>query len=112
MIQELNDENWESFLTHPRALLIVGKKGCAACQEWTEELVREGGAPIPIGKATLGGEEKLTGFKRAMGIWLQSLEGLPSNSLWEGGARVKEWYGGGYDRLVTRLDGMGWRSGE
>ena len=110
---ELDDSNWEGFLTHPRALLVVGKKGCAACAEWSDELVREAGAlTIPVGKVTLGGEGKLTHFKRVMGIWLQSLEGLPHNTLWEDGARVKEWSGGGYDRLVTRLHGLGWRNGE
>ena len=125
MLEHIDDSNYEDFLSHPRALLFIGKETCDPCNRWTAELsahLMEGNSPdtnvgltstpslaqldFRWGKVTLG-KGKLTNFKRDHGIWLSQVRDLPHNTLWIDGMLTKEWTGGGVDRLTSRLQGQG-----
>lgn len=109
-LEMIDDSNFEEFLSAPAVLLFVGKEGCGPCMEWTQELKNElTSLDLPgvrFGKLALG-EGKHTNFKRVHGVWLSHLRELPYNSLWVNGAIVKEWPGGGFDRLTSRLQSLG-----
>jgi hypothetical protein len=122
MIEILTDADWESFLESGTRVLLIGKAECPACQVWGSELTAAlmdegvnqppGGAlplgrlPIRWGKITLD-RGPLTQFKREHGPWLMTLKDLPHNSIWMDGIRLKEWPGGGMERLRSRLIGLG-----
>ena len=125
MLEHIDDSNYEDFLSHPHALLFIGKETCDPCNRWTAELsahLMEGNSPdtnvgltstpslaqldFRWGKVTLG-TGKLTNFKRDHGIWLSQVRDLPHNTLWIDGMLTKEWTGGGVDRLTSRLQALG-----
>lgn len=107
-LEMIDDANFEEFLSAPLSFLMIGKVGCGPCMEWTAEL-ESSGESFPLvrfGKITVGGENKLTNFKRAHGTWLIRVREMPYNSLWVNGKIVKEWPGGGMDRLINRLKNL------
>lgn len=108
-LETIDDGNFEEFLASPAAFLLIGKEGCEACINWTNQLVSSDLSlpKVRLGKLVLGGG-KLTNFKRANGVWLSHVRELPHNSIWVNGTMVKEWLGGGeVDRLTNRLEGLG-----
>lgn len=106
-LEKIDDTNFEDFLSSPLAFLMIGKEGCGPCMEWTAELEKsEDVFPlVRFGKITIG-EGILTNFKRVHGTWLSHMREMPYNSLWTEGKMVKEWPGGGMDRLISRLNNL------
>ncbi len=105
-LERITGENWREFISAPMAVLLLGRKGCPACAEWTEELthyLEEGEFPeVRFGKMELDGKG-LMDFKRE-NLWLASVGGLPHNVIFQQGKRAKEFSGGGVDRMKNRLN--------
>lgn len=106
-LEILDRENWEEFLSAPIAVLMLGKTGCAACENWTQELnewIESGDNPegVRIGKLLLD-TPGLGRFKMAQD-WVSQVDVLPFNAIYVNGERVKEWAGGNLTRLVNRLN--------
>lgn len=108
-LEELNGDNWQSFVQSPLAVLVLGKSDCQHCIEWSE-LLKAHLAENPnwfdgevrIGKITLD-TKGLTSFKRANQEWLKTLDVLPYNAIYQNGEKIKEFAGLGVDRLTNRL---------
>ena len=106
-VLEIIDRNsWEEFLNSPVAVLVLGKNGCQACAEWTEELngwFSGGTAPdqVRFGKILLD-TPGMGRFKIAQS-WVSDVDVLPFNAIFINGERVKEWAGGKLSRLENRL---------
>ena len=105
-LEILSRETWEEFVASPRVFLMIGKSDCPACNEWTtgleEFLAADSEFPdVRFGKVLLD-TPGLGGFKKA-NAWLAAVHDLPYNVVFRDGARVKEWVGGGVDRMVNRL---------
>lgn len=99
---------WEDLLVAPIAYLMLGKSDCEHCGKWTDDLQAylagdEAAefAGVRFGKMLLE-TPGLGGFKKA-NPWLAAIEHLPYNLLYHNGAKVKDWPGGGLDRLQNRL---------
>jgi hypothetical protein len=106
-LEAIHGENWQTFLTAPLAVLMLGKSDCEHCAEYTEELhgfLAGDAAPgdVRFGKMLLdrGG---LAGFKRA-NPWLADVDVLPYTLIYRRGEKVAEFAGGGIGRLQSRLD--------
>jgi hypothetical protein len=123
MLEIIDDSNFSEFLFAPNSFLLIGKSTCDACNIWTNELLGHlldtgsstgiekanlqlSHLPIRWGKVSLNTGGTLTNFKRTHGVWLSHIRDLPYNSLWSNGQLVKEWPGGGIDRLTNRLHSM------
>jgi hypothetical protein len=101
-VEMLGRADWQEFLEAPFAMLMLGKTGCQACEQWTEEL---GSWDIPdgvrIGKILLD-TPGMGRFKIAH-PWVSEVDVLPYNALFVDGELVKQWAGGGVTRLENRL---------
>lgn len=108
-LELIDDTNFEEFLGSPLSFLMIGRVDCEPCRVWTNELEssQQGFPLVRGGKLLIGGNGKLTNFKRTHGAWLSHVREMPHNSLWIGGEMVKEWSGGGMDRLINRLKNIG-----
>jgi hypothetical protein len=105
-LEMLDRTSWEAFLAAPRAVLMLGKTDCAACNTWTEELstfldTDEEFSDVRFGKLLLD-QPGLVAFKRAHD-WVAGVTDLPYNVIFIDGERAKEFAGGGADRLANRL---------
>ncbi|MGF1511521.1 MAG: hypothetical protein ACFB9M_18665 [Myxococcota bacterium] len=105
-LESIDGKNWKDFLESPKAVLVIGKTDCAACQEWTDELSTflEGGAApedVRFGKLLID-RPGLTDFKRA-NPWLKDVSVLPFTVLYQSGTQKKSFAGKGIDRLNNRL---------
>lgn len=108
-LEVLEGNAWEELVRAPLAVLMLGKTDCAACAAWTEELesfLAGDAAPsdVRFGKIYLD-HPGLVSFKRA-NPWISELENLPCNVLYRNGERVKQWLGGGVERMTSRLDSV------
>jgi hypothetical protein len=106
-LEKLDGKNWESLLSAPAAVLMLGKSDCPACAEWTAELegflaTDDRFRHVRFGKLLLD-TPGLVSFKRA-NPWIAELDVLPVNVLYVNGQEVKRFAGSGVDRLVTRLE--------
>jgi len=105
-LELLDRETWEAFTQAPLAFLMLGKKDCEHCAKWTDELTAFLAADTEFAAARFGklliDTPGLGAFKKA-NPWLAEVEVLPYNLLYQAGQRVKDWPGGGIDRLVNRL---------
>jgi hypothetical protein len=108
-LEAVGPENWESFIhSEPAAVLMLGKDDCEACGAWTEELrafLAGAGDRFPgvrFGKMNLRQPGLLHYKKRSP--WLAELDVLPYNVIYVKGEPVKQYAGGGIERLVNRLD--------
>jgi hypothetical protein len=106
-LEILDGRSWEPFVAAPAAVLMLGKSDCDACKAWSAELEgflasdeRFGG--VRFGKVLLD-TPGLASFKRA-NPWIAGLDSLPFNVIFVKGERVKDFAGGGIDRLVNRLE--------
>jgi hypothetical protein len=106
-LEAIDGRSWEAFVAAPAAVLMLGKSDCEACKAWTAEL--EGFlakddrfSQVRFGKVLLD-TPGLASFKRA-NPWLAGLDSLPFNVIYVKGERVKEFAGGGIERLVNRLE--------
>lgn len=107
-LETIGRENWQELLAAPVAYLMLGKGDCEHCAKWTAELTAflasdaaaefEG---VRFGKMLLE-TPGLGAFKKA-NPWLAGIEHLPFNLLYQNGEQVKDWPGGGLDRLQNRL---------
>ena len=105
-LETLGPSDWEQFLAAPYAVLVLGKSDCDNCAQWTAELSAhlddESRWPnVRFGKLLLD-TPGLVSFKRA-NPWIADLDVLPYTVIYVGGARSKEFAGGGADRLDSRL---------
>lgn len=105
-LEAIDGQNWEEFLKSPKAVLLLGKTDCAACNEWAaelEEFLASGEAPqdVRFGKMLID-EPGLVSFKRANG-WLKDVHDLPFTVIYQDGDRKKSFVGKGVERLSNRL---------
>ena len=106
-LQKLSGQDWQEFVAAPAAVLILGKSDCAHCNEWSAELEEALQASsfhpdIRFGKLLLD-QPGLISFKRA-NPWIADLDVLPYNLIYREGESLKEWAGGGLERLNNRLN--------
>lgn len=106
-IEAVDGSTWESFVSSPAAVLVIGKSDCHACASWSEELeaLLERDARwghVRFGKLLLD-KPGLVSFKRA-NPWLAEVDQLPFNVIYVNGQPVKRFAGGGAERLVFRLE--------
>ncbi len=106
-LETLDGQSWEAFAAAPVAVLILGKSDCEACRAWTTELSSwldgdDAFRHVRFGKLLLD-TPGLISFKRA-NPWIADVDTLPFNVLYVDGERVKQFAGGGVERLVTRLE--------
>jgi len=105
-LEMLSRETWRDFLASPAAVLMIGKTDCEACKAWTKELEAFLGddhewPQFRFGKLELD-KPGFGEFKRENG-WLADIHDLPYNVIYIDGERIKEYAGGGIDRLTNRL---------
>ncbi|MAJ61428.1 MAG: hypothetical protein CBC48_16645 [bacterium TMED88] len=106
-LQLLSGQNWQDFIAASAAVLILGKSDCAHCNEWSKELEEALQSSsfhpnVRFGKLLLD-QPGLISFKRA-NPWIADLDVLPYNLIYQDGESLKEWAGGGLDRLNNRLN--------
>jgi hypothetical protein len=111
LLEKIDGENWQDFLSAEACFLMLGKSDCGACNEWTAELEQYlADAPDFEGKVRFGkmllDQRGLTEFKRAHGGWLKDVHDLPFNTLWLRGEKKKDWPGSGLERLKNRVDNL------
>lgn len=109
-LETIDAGNWREFVDAPRAVMVIGKSDCEACAAWSDELSQflasdTEWSGVRFGKLLVdrGG---LVDFKRA-NPWLADVDVLPFNVIWQRGVQAKSFPGGGIDRLVSRLRGLG-----
>lgn len=105
-LEMIGADNWDSFVQSPFAVLMLGKTDCQACTDWTAELsawleADEGVPEARYGKLLLD-QRGLIGFKKAF-PWLADVDVLPFNAIFRSGEKVKDFAGGGLERLKNRL---------
>lgn len=106
-LEILGRNDWEDFLSSPLSVLMLGKNGCASCEQWTSDLQEwfdSGESPdgVRFGKLILD-TPGLGRFKIAH-PWVSEVDVLPFNAIYVDGERVKEWAGGNLLRLTNRLN--------
>lgn len=105
-LEAIDGQNWEDFLNSPKAVLLIGKTDCQACNEWTDELksfLASGEAPgdVRYGKMLID-KPGLISFKRA-NPWLKDVHDLPTTFIYQAGEQKKSFVGKGVERLTNRL---------
>ncbi len=106
-LETIDGQNWEAFVAAPVAVLMLGKSDCEACGAWTAEFSEwlrgdESFGQVRFGKLLLD-TPGLISFKRA-NPWIAEVDTLPFHLIYVGGERVKQFAGGGVERLVSRLE--------
>ncbi len=108
-LEAVGPENWEAFIhAEPAAVLLIGKEDCDACAQWGAELsafvegLGDRFAGVRFGKMNLK-QPGLLHFKKRS-PWLADVEVLPYNVIYVKGEPVKQYAGGGVERLVNRLE--------
>jgi hypothetical protein len=107
-IEVLGPDTWRDFVASPMAVLLIGKSTCDACTQWSEELNRylgqedAGYADVRFGKLLLD-QRGLIEFKKEM-EWLKEVSVLPFTVIFKDGEKVKDFAGGGIERLTNRLE--------
>ncbi|MDP6639967.1 MAG: hypothetical protein QGH90_02965 [Candidatus Poseidoniaceae archaeon] len=101
-LELVGPKEWQNFLAAPIAVLVLGKNGCVACEEWTEELQNYSPPEnVRIGKILL--DTKGLGRFKISHPWVSEVNVLPYNAIFVDGTKVKEWAGGGLTRLENRI---------
>ena len=105
-LEAIDKTNWRGFVSAPRAVLMLGKSDCEACNAWTKELEEflasdEEWKDVRFGKIVLD-KPGLIEFKRE-NPWIAELDVLPFNQIYLAGERSKSFAGSGVERLVNRL---------
>jgi hypothetical protein len=105
--EKVGRENWDEFINSPRAVLMLGKTDCAACNAFTEELEGwcdscEGWDDVRFGKVLID-KPGLAKFKK-QSPWLAQVTDLPYTVIYSDGEVQKTFMGGGIDRLTNRLE--------
>jgi hypothetical protein len=108
-LESLGPKNWQEFVAAPRAVLVLGKSDCDNCARWSAELTEWLGRgdrwpSVRFGKLMLD-TPGLIAFKRA-NPWVAELDMLPHTVIYKDGEIVKQFAGGGVERLETRLQGV------
>ncbi len=106
-IEQLDPTTLEDFLAADASVLILAKTTCENCSRWSEELgaacCDAGFFPgVRFGKLYLD-TPGLIAFKKA-NPWIAGVEDLPYNVIYVKGEQVKQYAGGGIDRLSNRLN--------
>lgn len=107
-LEQLNPATWEAFIEAPAALLVLGKKDCQPCKEWTKALTSQSddvwnGRRVRAGTLLLDAPG-FSQFKMTH-PWVALVDVLPFNALYINGERVAEWAGGSIERLLKELNG-------
>lgn len=106
-LRTLGPESWREFVTaEGTAVLVIGKNDCDACNTWGEEFARflaedQEFSGVRFGKIDLK-QRGLIDFKKE-NTWLAELDVLPYNVIYRDGQIVKQFAGGGVERLTNRL---------
>ena len=108
-LEILEPTNWEDFLLAPVSMLMLGKNGCGACEQWTETLndfldLDQEFNGIRFGKISL--DKPGFGRFKLSNEWIKEVDILPFNCIFINGERVEKWAGGGLPRMQTRLRGF------
>ncbi|HAA56376.1 MAG TPA: hypothetical protein DCE42_16545 [Myxococcales bacterium] len=106
-LEMLDRKNLDDFLAAPRVVLMLGKKDCAACNAWTEELNTflaedETWSHVRFGKLLID-QPGLIKFKRD-NPWLAEVTDLPYNVIYKDGEIQKKFAGAGLERLTRRME--------
>lgn len=107
IIEQLDADSWESFLSAPLAVLILSKTECSSCISLIEELniwISTGTVPLNVrfGKILLD-TPGMGAFKLAQ-PWVSEIDILPFNAIFINGEHVQEWAGGNLSRLQNQLE--------
>jgi hypothetical protein len=107
-LETLGPSSWQEFLASERAVLVLGKSDCDNCTRWSTELGEwladtRVWPDVRFGKLMLD-TPGLIAFKRA-NPWVAELEMLPHTLVYKRSEIVKQFAGGGVERLETRLQG-------
>ncbi len=106
--EEVGRENWEEFISSPKAVLMLGKTDCPSCTAFAKELTAfceegaEGWEDVRFGKLIIN-QPGLAGFKK-QNTWLADVRDLPYTLIYADGEIEKKFLGGGIDRLTNRLE--------
>lgn len=105
--EEVGRHNWEEFINSPRAVLMLGKTDCPACEAFAEELTAfcakdEDWQEVRFGKLIIN-QPGLAKFKKA-NTWLADVRDLPYTLIYADGEIQKRFLGGGIQRLTNRLE--------
>jgi hypothetical protein len=107
VLESVADENWASFKEARFAVLMLARSDCPACKEWTKELEayleqNHNFANVRFGKLNLD-EPSTSSFRKENEEWLELVEGVPFNVLYDNGEPVASFAGAGAKRLRNRL---------
>ncbi|MEZ6197833.1 MAG: hypothetical protein R3F20_19255 [Planctomycetota bacterium] len=107
-LEMIGPDNWREFLAAPVAVLMLGKSTCDACTQWSGELSEYLAgenlefSDVRFGKLLLD-QRGLIDFKKE-NPWIAEITALPFTIIFRSGEKVKEFAGGGIDRLTNRLE--------
>jgi hypothetical protein len=108
-VERIEGTAWRDLVSHPLAVLVIGKSDCPSCTAWALELEQflahdEEWRDVRFGKVLLD-QPGLVDFKRA-NPWIAELDSLPYTQIYARGERAKAFSGSGAVRLVRRLRGV------
>ncbi|NJK89976.1 MAG: hypothetical protein HC923_11690 [Myxococcales bacterium] len=108
-LEAIDGSNWEDFVKSKKAVLMLGKSDCGACNEWTQELKdylaeTSEHSDVRFGKMLLD-QRGLASFKKEH-TWLKDVDALPYNVIFKDGEVRKTFAGKGVERLTNRLGNL------
>ncbi len=100
-------DNWEEFINSPKAVLMLGKSDCPACDAFGKELTDwcetcDGWDDVRFGKLIIN-QPGLAKFKK-QSPWLADVTDLPFTVIYKDGEVQKTFMGGGLQRLTNRME--------
>ena len=112
-LEQVGRETWKDLVGAPIGFLMLGRSDCG---KWTTELQgflesEDAAAYAAVRFGTMVLDERGLGEFKKANPWLAEVEYLPYNLLYKDGERVKDWPGGGLDRLLNRLRRLTGESG-
>ncbi len=106
-LQKIDGSNWREFVGSERAVLVLGRSDCEACEAYSEELEEflaedHQWGDVVFGKMTID-QPGLASFKKEAS-WLSEVRDLPYTVIYVEGELEKRFAGNGIERLTNRLE--------
>ena len=102
----LEPKTWKEVLDGELTYLMLGKHDCPACEQWTAELstaLADGQSLDGVTYAKLFLDDVGWGRFKMANPWVANVDVLPFNAIYVNGEAVKQWAGGGMERMQNRL---------